>query len=161
MPDAIGFSGVHAPDELLLVEIKAEDAVKAGAGQMQHATINEYLVAVFQEAIPKGTQLPELLVVDEQLVARSDIHLVVMERDAAKSTVPATPGPVDIRGIPVEKLMHTLCCRIDQIDAAMALALFAAANNRRCDQRGNITNRRDWCVRIYERIPCRQPLRER
>jgi hypothetical protein len=42
--------------------------------------------------------------------------------------------PVDVCGIPVERLANRLLLDVDQVDAAVTLALLAATDDGACDQ---------------------------
>ena len=143
-PGAVDFRGMHSPDELLCLEVECENAVEARAREVQLALEDADLVAMLEVGIAERPQPPELLVVNEEFVARGDVNLVAVESDAAQASVPATPGPVDIRGIPVKHLVHGLIRRIDNVNAAVAFSLLTAAHYRRGDQGRDFGGRLNW-----------------
>ena len=57
-----------------------------------------------------------------------------VEGDAAQAPVPAAALPVDVGGVPVEHLLDLARLEVDQVDAAVALALLAATHDRRGNQ---------------------------
>ena len=76
----------------------------------------------------------ELRRIGKELVARRDVDRITVEGNAAQATVPAAALPVDPGGVPVEFLAHLARIEVDQVDAAVALALVAAAHHRSRDE---------------------------
>ena len=72
---------------------------------------------------------PELRRIGEELVACRDVDDLAVEGDAAQAAVPAAALPVDVRRVPVDDLADLARVEVDQVDAAMALALVAAAHH--------------------------------
>ena len=61
--------------------------------------------------------------VTEQLITRRNPNRIICELDTAQSSVPTTTGEIDIPGIPVNLLLNPLRSKVDNIDAAVTLAL--------------------------------------
>ena len=93
------------------------------------APMHRDLVAVFEIAITERPDDAKMPVEDEDLVARRDIDFIVEKSDPAQASVPAAPRPVDVYRIPVERLDNGLTRRVDNENAAVTLALFAAAHD--------------------------------
>ena len=88
-------------------------------------------MAMLQGAAAVAGLQREVRRVDEEFVARGDIDFfgcgrVGPEGDPAQSAVPSPAGPVDVHSIPIDLLFNTVLAEVDQIDAAMALALLGA-----------------------------------
>lgn len=92
-------------------------------------TINTDLMAVLQVVIPKGFFYLEFGIEHEYFVAGGDINVVASKRDAAEAPVGTATRKVYFARIPVEDLGCLARLQVDKIDAAVTLALFAAANH--------------------------------
>jgi len=100
---------------------------------------------MLQVAVAPGTDAVKVRRIRKQLVAGGDVNGLAIERDTAQAPVPAAPAPVNVRSVPVDGLCDRLPFDIDQVDAAVALALVTAANDRRCYKLN------DWCPPISVR----------
>jgi hypothetical protein len=120
---------MQAPLEFPTVEVESENAVEAGRGQVEGAFINRNLVAVLEIAVAPAPDPLEIRRVGEELVARRDVDGLPVERDAAKAAIPAAAMPVNVGGVPVERLANGPGVEIDQIDAAVTFSLLAAADD--------------------------------
>lgn len=89
---------------------------------------------MFEKRAAPGADGFEVGGVGEQFVAGGNIDSVAVERDAAQAAVGAAALPVDVGGVPVDRLVDRLPFEVDQIYAAVALALLASANDRACDK---------------------------
>src|SRR5262245_30662843 len=87
-------------------------------------------MAVLQVGVPPGADAAEVRRIGKELVAGGDVDGLAVERDAAQAAVPATALPVDVRRVPVEDLPDLARIEVDQVHAAVALALVAAAHHR-------------------------------
>ena len=125
---------VHRPGEFLAVEVEAEDAVEAGRSQEQGPLPDRDLVAMLEIGIAPGAEPAEVRRVGEELVARGDVDDLAVEGDAAQAAIPAAALPVDVGRVPVDDLADLAPVEVDQVDAAMALALVAAAHHRGRDE---------------------------
>lgn len=120
--------------EAYLVEMETEDRVEAGRRQVQRPFPDRDLVTVLQERVAPGIDFLETRGVSEQLVARRNEYPVPVERDPAQAAIPAASLPVDIDRVPVDRLPDLLLLEIDQVDAAVALALPAATDDGSGDE---------------------------
>jgi hypothetical protein len=75
-------------------------------------------------------------VVTEELVARRYPDFVMVEGNAAQAAIRAAAREVDVAGVPVDDLASLLPVEIDDVDAAVAFTLLAAADDGRGDQLG-------------------------
>ena len=127
-------SDVQRPGELAPVEVEGEDAVETGRGEVQAALVDRDLVAMPEVRVaPRSDQL-EVRRVGEELVARGDVDDLAVEGDAAQAAVPAAALPVDGGRVPVDDLPHVPSLEVDEVHAAVALALVAAADDGRRDE---------------------------
>ena len=86
--------------------------------------VPEVLIAV------TGYQL-KIRRVTKQLITRCNPNRIIRELDTAQSSVPTTTGEIDIPGIPVNLLLNPLRSKVDNIDAAVTLALLGTPHHRR------------------------------
>jgi len=114
---------MQSPEEALLFQIKSEDAVVTGRGQVQMIIQLENLVTVFQVATAERALNLEILIIDKQLIAGGDIYFTGKKRDTTQAAVPATAGEIDLTGIPVHHLINAFFSEINQVDSAVAFAL--------------------------------------
>jgi hypothetical protein len=121
---------VQGPGELLEVEVESQDAVEARRCQIEAATVDCEFVTMAQERVAPGAHGLEIGRVRKQFVAGGDIDEVAVERDAAQAAVPATPLPVDVRRVPVDRLTDVALLEIEQVNTAVTLPLTAATDDR-------------------------------
>jgi len=93
-------------------------------------------VAVLQIAIAPGITDLEVAVVTEQFVTARNINIIAIEANASQAAVCATAFEIDATGIPVDMLFTVLILEINRKNAAVALALLAAAHNGGRDEFG-------------------------
>jgi hypothetical protein len=120
---------MKCPEELLLVQFESEDAVISGGGDIEAASIDAHLVGVLQiRTTPRPDEF-EIRRKSKKHVTCQHIDGLVVDGDAAEATVPITPPPLSISRDEVHDLVHILLFQVDDIDPAMASALFAATDD--------------------------------
>jgi hypothetical protein len=87
------------------------------------------LVAMLEIAAAEGALDAEAAIVHEELVARRDVDLLAKEGDPPQPAVPAAAREVDVARVPVDHLPRLAAREVDEIDAAVALALAGAADD--------------------------------
>ena len=91
-------------------------------------------MAMFEIFVFERSHQFKLLVELEQFIAGRDPDMIIVKRDAAQTPVPAAPLPIDIHPVPIDRLEDFISVGVDQVNAAMALALIAAPHDRSCDK---------------------------
>ena len=127
-------------------QVHLEHRVEARRRHVEVVTLDGDLVAVLEVAVAERATRREVPVVDEDLVARRQVHQPVVERDAPQTAVAASALPVDVGVGPVQHLRRVAELEVDQVQASVALALMHRADDGAAHDR---------------RQPARRPSRRR
>ena len=84
-------------------------------------------------AVP-GVNKPEIRRERKKVIAGCDINGLAIKCDTAQAPVAAEAVPLDIRGIPIERLAGRLRVEVDQVQAAVTVTPAAAANYKTGDK---------------------------
>src|SRR5690606_39168055 len=133
--DATG--DMQAPGKPVLVQIEPQQRIEAGRREIKPPAEAADLVTMLEVRRTVGSEPREVAVVHEQFVAGGDEHALPIECNAPKPPVPAATLPVYVGGVPVDRLCDSPVVEVDEVNAAVAFALLAAANHRGCDQCGH------------------------
>jgi hypothetical protein len=85
---------------------------------------------MFQVRTTVGTDHLKFRRVHEKLIAGGNVNFVAIEGDTSQPAVPTSSLPIDVAGVPVYGQGGLSLINIDQIYAAMTLALVASPYNR-------------------------------
>ena len=86
-------------------------------------------VAVLQVGTAKRLSNIETGVIDKQFITGSDVDIAAKECNTPKAPVPAAASEIYFTGVPVDFLLDLPGSKIDDVQTAVALALFAAADH--------------------------------
>ena len=86
-------------------------------------------MTVFEVTISERTLHFKVAVIAKELVARSNMNVIIIDVDATQTTIGSATLKVNFAGIPVDMLQALLRFEIDRVNAAMAFALLGSTNH--------------------------------
>lgn len=86
-------------------------------------------MTVFEVTVSERALHFEVAVIAKQFIARSDMNIIIIDIDAAQTTIGAATLKVNFAGIPVDMLQALLRLEVDRIYAAMTFTLLGSTNH--------------------------------
>ena len=120
---------LQTPVEFFGSEIQPYHAVITCRRNEQMVLMHTHLMAVLQVGVAVRGNLLKPLVEHKYFVTGGNVDVVVEEGDTAQPAIPAASLPIDVHLVPIDRLQKFCGFCVQQVYAAMALALVTAAHH--------------------------------